>query len=1050
MAMIPGPGRASAVGGGRPDPRGDQASSSFRVAFTARDAPTVDPDAPRSPVEAVLAEFTARWEQSPAYRVETFLEEAGPLDDELRVELIYREYLLAESYGPAPSRDDYLERFPQHRAGLASLFDVHDLLTSSRLRLYHGPGEEDLAALPETGNTIGPYRLLRELGRGGFGRVFLAEQADLEDRLVVVKVSSRITPEPQLLARAGHPNIVELLSHGMVEDGPIQVICMPFLGGATLTSVLAERRRRGGRPATGGDLLDDLARASAPEYPDPGAARPSRELLAHLSYPRALAWIVARLAEALDFAYSRGVLHGDVKPSNVLFTAAAVPMLLDFNLSVGWQPLAPKASDLPADAGGTFAYMAPERLLQFAGPGPGPGPSARPTAADRHRADVYSLGVVFLELLTGRPPELRADGGGGVTLEALASAYFTSRLQGARVMIRSARRPVPAGLRAVLERCLAVDPADRYRRASDLAEDLDRWRNGLPLAHAREPALSAGLARWGRGRRKALVAGLGIALTLAATVLAVRLSDASHRGTAVLFHQIASTWDSGAFSIRRAWSRDVKGPGDRAEIARRQLRRFGVLDPGDWRQRDEFRSLPRFERDELELWLMEQALRFARALGARPDSPEDWRRGLFVLDRTGGTWTSGALEAERRLLLDRLGSAAPAGPHAPPSDRPLPEWMEDYLAGVRAELHQSNHDDPARDALAHYRNVLRTRPLSFWANYRAAAAHFALHDYAAAAACLERCLERCPDSAVLRTQYAGCLWARSSDGRAAPVDLGKRARELEEAATQYDRAQSLDPDFAETYLSRAILRMGLGQADGLVRDLDRYDLLSGLGTSTGPDLVGGLDLTTDSRTTRRPATDAPAERAALDPDEARLRCRFAAELERLGRSDAALGQIDLALTIDPDLLTARYLRAVLRSRNGAEGAYEDCLEVTRLPDSRFEPKANRQAIPAFSYVSARLIGEGRLDEAVDVARRGVRLGRRHRLESRLQGQLHYGLALALLHTAMEDPSVIEDAKSELREAFRLAPAFVKERCAADGAFVAIRKTFGQLPTDQPD
>ena len=93
--------------------------------------------------------------------------------------------------------------------------------------------------MPEVGDAIGPYRLRRELGRGSFARVFLAEQTDLADRLIVVKIATRWTREPWLLARARHAHIVEILSHAEVDDGAFQLICMPFWGGATLADVLA-------------------------------------------------------------------------------------------------------------------------------------------------------------------------------------------------------------------------------------------------------------------------------------------------------------------------------------------------------------------------------------------------------------------------------------------------------------------------------------------------------------------------------------------------------------------------------------------------------------------------------------------------------------------------------------------------------------------------------------------------------------------------------------------------------------------------------------------
>jgi serine/threonine protein kinase len=190
-----------------------------------------------------------------------------------------------------------------------------------------------------------------------------------------VKLATRSTREPWLLARARHAHIVEIVSHAVVDDA-FQLICMPFWGGATLGDVLAaqaeaahpqkHRRRRG--PATGGDLLAALDCVAAPEYPSVHPTRPAREILARLSYDRAIAWVIARLAEALDHASSRDVTHGDVKPSNILLSADGNPMLLDFNLARDGAPVI-DPSARPADPGGTLAYMAPERLRAVAGAG---------------------------------------------------------------------------------------------------------------------------------------------------------------------------------------------------------------------------------------------------------------------------------------------------------------------------------------------------------------------------------------------------------------------------------------------------------------------------------------------------------------------------------------------------------------------------------------------------------------------------------------------------------------------------------------------------------
>ncbi len=396
---------------------------------------------PAAPIDSILAEFSSRWERGEAPSIEEYLARLGPAPTSDAAVLIYHAYCLAEANGLNPDPADFIRRFPAQGPSLEGLFSLRRAFDRSPLPAYGDP-----AMLPEVGDEIGPFRLLRELGKGGLARVFLAEQSDLDCRLVVVKVSTRITPEPRLLARARHPHIVEVLWHSLSEDGAFQVVCMPFLGGATLADVLADRRRRGGRPRSGRDLLAELDRVSAVEYPRADLARAAREIIARLSYPQAVAWMVARLAEALDYAYGRGVLHGDVKPSNILLTADGEPMLFDFNLAVGWR--SPGGDDLPEDAGGTLAYM----VSSF---GSSHSRSKRPSrrAADRHRADLYSLGMVLLEALAGRTPDHHRRW--PRKPREMAAALARSRQQGAATLIRSCRVAIAPGL--------SVDPGSLPR-----------------------------------------------------------------------------------------------------------------------------------------------------------------------------------------------------------------------------------------------------------------------------------------------------------------------------------------------------------------------------------------------------------------------------------------------------------------------------------------------------------------------------------------------------------------------------------------------------------
>ena len=192
--------------------------------------------------QEALDDFTENGPGERSADAGAYLDGIGHVPSSLAVELIYREYCLAELKGIRPDPDVFLARFPAHRELLARLFSVHHACSSSQLDYWIEPtaGSD---VFPKAGDEIGPYLLRRELGRGAFARVFLAEQSDLENRLVILKLSTRRSREPWLLARARHSHIVEILSHAVVDDGAFQLICMPFLGGATLSAVLDLRRQ---------------------------------------------------------------------------------------------------------------------------------------------------------------------------------------------------------------------------------------------------------------------------------------------------------------------------------------------------------------------------------------------------------------------------------------------------------------------------------------------------------------------------------------------------------------------------------------------------------------------------------------------------------------------------------------------------------------------------------------------------------------------------------------------------------------------------------------
>jgi eukaryotic-like serine/threonine-protein kinase len=1071
-------------------PRGDLSSSrTWRIRPTTHDMATTGSRSgtPASgPGSAsVLDEFTAAWERGEAPAVQEYLDRLAPADSRAAVELIYWEFCLTEAAGDHPDPSAFLSRFPQHKEALDRLLQLHGECSPS---LLGGWVESASAALelPGVGDAIGPFVLRRELGRGSFARVFLAEQADLEDRPVVVKISTRPTREPWLLARARHANIVEIVTHATVNDGDYQLICMPFWGGATLAAVLAVGRRREQRPVRGRDLLADLDSVAAPEYPAVQPTRPAREILASLSYGQAVAWVVARLAEALDHAFSKDVAHGDIKPSNILLSADANPMLLDFNLARDGSPSGLSWSD--NDPGGTLAYMAPERLRKLATADPtgkgshtgrsvtdrytyantnvnaNPSPTQAADLFDRgpHLADIYALGVVLLEALTGRPPEPVTIAGvldpacGSNPVKAAATAYSVVRARSARVLVRESEsaggRTIPAGLRAILERCLDPDPARRYRRAWELAEDLNRWRTDRPLAFAAEPFWRQTVPRClRRQRRMLMLTAVILSMLVGVPTTAVVVLKTWLDQESMARFKLARHWDdarAGAFRNQRPELPRFLEPGDPQvfETARRALEDYGVVGKDDsvdraqdWRQRPDVSHLPKSDRDDFELWLMEQAYRYCRGLEDRPDSAGDWRRALAILDQVGDSSPLQAFATLSRRLRVKLGVQTPApltiaaGPRAQSAmaTAAVSPGLDEYLLGVAAECDREPNSDAtliqarrraAERAVDHYRTLLVLRPDSFWGHYRAAAGLYGLDRFAEAVHHLQQCLQRRDCNSVLSGQLAGCL-----------MKLGC----YDEAIKECNRAIAGAPDYAELFRSRAWIRVASGRTEGLAEDLQDFERLSGRlprsllrnlptawavegGPSAGPTRpnIWTMPTALDVETERGQWTaefEAEGKNREVDADDLDARAVLAVSIRQAGEFELASAELEKILVLDPDHILGLWMHArqAIESRQ-FDRAQRDLDALLGHPGLTAYFRKNPESITTFRYVIRDFLRNAKGEEARAIGRRALNLAINLNLD---RGDLHYELGQALANAGLDRPRFIDEAAEQLFCAF---------------------------------
>ena len=377
-----------------------------------------------------------------------------------------------------------------------------------------------------------------------------------------MKVTPRDGREHLSLALLRHPHIVPLYCVQDLDDRDLRLLCMPYLGGCQLGQLLAELNGVPIARRTGRDLLSrlDQAQAAAPlSVPGHG---PARQFLARASYLQAVCWIGACLADALQFAHERELVHLDLKPSNILLAADGTPMLLDFHLAQ--PPIRPDQSAIRW-LGGTPHYLSPEHRTAMLEVREG-----RPiTVAVDGRSDIYALGLVLYQML-----------GGTISI----GPYPMHPVE--------FRRPpgVPVGLADILAKCLALDPRDRYPDAARLAEDLRRHLADLPLRGVRNRSLTERWRKWGRRHPHAMVRAASTAAIFTTTLVVgwlVADGDARQRlrGAEALLSQgrkqmerhdypaAARALDQGMALIDHAWSLSLDPHRSRSDELRRDLAR---------------------------------------------------------------------------------------------------------------------------------------------------------------------------------------------------------------------------------------------------------------------------------------------------------------------------------------------------------------------------------------------------------------------------------------------------------------------------------------------
>lgn len=364
----------------------------------------------RDKVDVILADQYFRWENQQAIPVEHYLQNLPDVEDYLVVPILVEEYGYLEERGAAPAPVKFVSRF-QHLDSRALAL----LCSELEVENYNDPSDEDPTVKTEFSEPrkIGRYEVICQIGQGGFGEVLLAKDPTL-DRSVAIKLlaaerleagadPAELLTEARTIAKLDHPNIVPVFDFGTTAEGRCFIVSK-FIKGKDL-----------------------------------------RTLLTKSVSSRDAALIVTTLARALNAAHQVGIVHRDVKPGNIIVDEERQPHLLDFGLAT--PQLHESASEVYA---GTPAYMSPEQ--------------SRGELLDG-RTDIYSLGIVLYELLTGRRPFVKRD-------SSTANVKSSAR---SIVPPRQYVESIPRELESICLKALAEETGERFNTAGDFANALETW-----------------------------------------------------------------------------------------------------------------------------------------------------------------------------------------------------------------------------------------------------------------------------------------------------------------------------------------------------------------------------------------------------------------------------------------------------------------------------------------------------------------------------------------------------------------------------------------------